>query len=459
MKNPILVPELKELLKKKRYAILSSFMDEGHAKEIAEYITMLKPDEIWKLLELVDLHRRVEIFPYLDMDVQVEMASGSTKKNVTELLKLMSHDDRADLFTHLDKDIAGKLLLLLPVSERADIIKLTSYREETAGSIMTTDYATLNENDTVENSIKKIRKDAPSKETIYYMYVTDNDHRLIGFVSLTKIIIARPKQKVGELMKRDIIYAHTEDDREYAARLIDEYDLLALPVVDSAERLVGIITYDDAIDTLRKEQTEDLERLMAISGEVADKPYLEISPFTHFKKRVFWVVTLGLFGLVTGLIIEYFQKTLETLIILAFYMPLLNAAGGNTGSQSATVILRSLTLKEVTPGDIFRVIKKELFISSLLSLCLAAVTFGRVILFSHAEALPANFTLVSIALVIAISLGLQVIWATIFGAIIPIFATRLKVDPAVVSSPLLATLVDMGGIVIYFSVARVILGI
>ncbi len=459
MKNPILVPELRELLKRKRYAVLQSFLMEGHAREIAEYLTMLDPAEIWKILSLVDKSRMVEIFSYLDMDVQVEMASGSTRRSVTQVLMEMSPDDRADLFQHLDPEIAGRLLVLLPVSERADIIKLTSYSEETAGAIMTTDFITLNEKDTVEKAIRKIRREAPSKETVYYVYVTDDARRLIGFVSLRRIILSKPAQKIGEIMKRDVIYARVGDDQESVARLIDEYDLIALPVVDAGERLTGIITYDDAIDIIREEQTEDLEKLMAISGGVEDKTYLDLPAYVHFRKRVFWVVILGIFGLVTGLIIEYFQKTLETLIILAFYMPLLNAAGGNTGSQSATVVMRSLTLKELTPRDIMKVARKELIVSSLLSLCLAAVTFGRVILLSHKEAIPADFTLATIAVVIAVSLGLQVIWATVFGALIPIIATRAKIDPAVVSSPLLATLVDMGGIVIYFSVAKIILGI
>jgi magnesium transporter len=300
MKNPILVPELRELLKRKRFSILQSFMEEGHAREIAEYVTMLSPDEIWKLLNLVDKHRMVDIFSYLDMDVQVEMASGSTKKNITQLLKEMSHDDRADLFQHLDRDIADRLLVLLPVVERADIIKLTSYREETAGAIMTTDFITLNENDTVEKSIRKIRREAPSKETIYYVYVIDNDRRLIGFISLRKIILSQPKQKIGDIMKREVIYAHVSDDQESAARLIDEYDLIALPIVDAGERLAGIITYDDAIDIIREEQTEDMEKLMAISGGVEDRSYLDLPAHVHFKKRVFWVVILGMFGLVTG---------------------------------------------------------------------------------------------------------------------------------------------------------------
>ena len=271
MKNPILVPELRELLRKKRFAVLKEFIDEHHEREIAEYLGLLRPDEILRILNLTGLYKRAEIFSYLDMDVQVELVSGESKKNVAELLMQMSPDDRADLFQHLEKSVADKLLLLLPLNERLDVIRLTSYLEETAGAIMTTDYATLLETDRVEQAIKKLRREAPSKETIYYSYVTDDGGRLIGFVSLRNLILARPRRRVESVMKRDIIFARVDDDREKAAGLIAEYDLIALPIVDHSERLVGIITHDDAMDIMRDEQTEDMERLMAISGGVDRK--------------------------------------------------------------------------------------------------------------------------------------------------------------------------------------------
>ncbi len=459
MKNPILVPEIRDLLIRKKFKVLQSFVEERHEKEIAEYIQLLRPDEIWAVLNLVDIHRRIEIFGYLDMDVQVELVSGNWRKQISELLAEMPHDDRADLFQHLEKDMADRLMVYLPISERADVIRLTSYQEETAGAIMTTDYATLNENDTSEVAIRKVRRMAPSKETIYYIYVTDDSDKLIGFVSLEKLILARPKQKVKNIMKKEVIIAFIDDDQEYAARLLADYDLLALPVVDRNLKLAGIITYDDAIDILKEEQTEDMEKLMAISGGVEDKTYLQVPAHVHFRKRVFWVVTLGVFGLLTGLIVEVFQKTLETLIILTFYIPLLNAAGGNTGSQSATVVLRALTLKELDFRDIIRVVKKEFVISFFLSICLGGITFFRVYYLTGGTHIPEQFTLMNVSMVIAISLGLQVLWSTIFGAIVPLIATRVKIDPAIVSSPLLTTFVDMGGIIIYFTVARIILGI
>ncbi len=458
MKNPVLVPELRELLKRKKYDILKTFMSENHPKEIAEYISMMNPNDIWKILGLVDIYDRVDIFKYFDMDVQVKLVSGSLRRHITELLEELSPDSRAELFLHLEKDMADRLLLHLPVNERADILKLTSYHEQTAGSIMTTDHATLNGSDTVRQAIVKVRREAPSRETVYYIYVVDDDETLIGFISLEKLILAKPGQRIRDVMKTEIIYASTDDDQEYAAKLIEEYDLLALPVVDSKKRLMGIITYDDAIDIIREEQTEDMERFMAISGDVADKPYLDVPAFVHFKKRAFWVIILAFLGLLTGLIVQSFQDVLQTLLVLTFYMPMLNATGGNTGSQAATVVLRSLTLNEITTADIWKVIKKEFRISAMLSVCLGIMVFIRVVFFSSSE-VPPDISIFSVALVIGISLALQVIWSTTLGAAVPIAAKRLKVDPAIVSSPLLSTFVDMGGIIIYFSVARLILGI
>lgn len=459
MKNPLIVPEIRELLKKRKFSVLASFMNEIHEMEAAEFLALLKPSEIWKVLNVVEQHRRAEIFSYMDMDVQVAMISTGQRKNVLELLLPMSNDDRADLFLHLDPQVSSKLMTYLPQNERADILQLTSYEEGTIGAIMTSDYVELNADDTVEKSIKKIRKLAPGKETIYYTYICDQNGVLSGFISLRKLILAPPRKKVRDIMKTDVIYAYVNGDQEEAANMIVKYDLLALPVVDSQQRLLGIVTYDDAIDILREEQTEDMERLMGISGPVEEKPYLDISILTHFKKRVVWVIILGVCGILTGLIIQGFQKTLETLIILTFYMPLLNAAGGNTGSQSATVVLRSLALNQLTPADTWKVVRKEFVIAFFLSICLGLMTFGRVLLFSGPGIIPVEFTLESVAFVIGLALAIQVVWSTVFGAIIPMIATRINVDPAVFSSPALTTLVDMGGIVIYFSCARIILGI
>lgn len=460
MKNPILAPELRDLLKRKRYSVIKSFLEDQHPRENAEYLGFLEPEEIWKILEQLDKYTASEIFGYLDIDVQVAMASGKFKKHLKTLVQEMSHDDRAYLFQHLDKEIVDRLLLLLPSKDRADVIKLTSYREDTCGAIMTTDYATLLESDTAGSAVRKIRRDAPGKETVYYIYVTDERGVLIGIVSLRKLILAKPRELVRSLMKGDFIFATVDDDQEKAARLVEEYDLLALPVVDQSNRLAGIITYDDAIDIIREEQTEDMEKLMAISGRVEDKPYLEVSAAVHFKKRITWIIVLAFFELLSGFIIQGFRQTLQNLIILAYYMPLLNSTGGNTGSQSATMVLRSMALGELKPGDVFRVLKKELLVSVAIAACIAVIVALRVFLLSHGSSdIPAALSIYRIAFMISFAIAIQVVWSTMLGALIPIVATRFRIDPAVISSPAIATLVDVGGIAIYFTTAKLVLGI
>jgi magnesium transporter len=460
MKNPILVPEFRDLIKRKKFKIIKSFLDDQHPKEIAEYLGFLEPDEIWKILNLVDEYIGAEIFVYLDIDVQVRMMSGAFRNNIRKLLQQMSHDDRADLFQHIDREIVNRLLLLLPPKDRADIINLTSYRKETCGAMMTTDFATLLEDDSVEVAIKKIRKDAPGKETIYYIYVTDGAGMLVGFVSLRKLILSRPKQKVRNIMKRDVIYAHVDDDQENAANMIEDYDLIALPIVDEEGKIAGIITYDDAIDIIREEQTEDMEKLMAISGGPEQESYLNVSSYTHFKKRVSWVIILAMMQFVSGFIIQGFTETLQNFIILAYYMPLLNSTGGNTGSQSATMVIRALALNELTFRDMFKVVKKELVVSLMISASVGLMVFLRVFVFTSGGGdIPAGLTVARVAYMLAAALSIQVIWATILGALVPLVATRFRIDPAVVSSPAIATLVDIGGIAIYFTTAKIILGI
>jgi len=460
VKNPILAPELKDLLKRKRYRVIKSFLEDQHPRENAEYLGYLEPEEIWKILGQVDKYTASEIFGYLDIDVQVAMASGKFKKNLKTLVQEMSHDDRAYLFQHLDKELVDRLLLLLPSKDRADVIKLTSYREDTCGAIMTTDYATLLETDTAGTAVRKIRRDAPGKETVYYIYVTDERGVLIGIVSLRKLILAKPKELVRNLMKGDVIFALVDDDQEKAARLIDEYDLLALPVVDQNNRLAGIITYDDAIDIIREEQTEDMEKLMAITGGAEDETYLEVPVWVHFRKRVGWVVVLAALQFISGMIIEGFRDTLQYLIILAYYMPLMNSAGGNTGSQSATMVIRAIALGQLTSHDIINVIKKEFIVSLMIGVSVGLLVFGRVMLAPTGHAgIPPEIWIGKIALMISMALAVQVIWATVLGALIPVVANKVKIDPAVVSSPAIATFVDIGGIAIYFTTAKLVLGI
>jgi magnesium transporter len=344
-------------------------------------------------------------------------------------------------------------------AEREDIRKLASYPEGTAGAAMTSDYASLSPELTVREAIEKLRLEAPDRETIYYAYVLDSQRRLAGFVSLKDLILARPNQKVADVMHEDVIFARVDEDQEEVARTIEKYDLLAVPVVNGGGALVGIVTHDDAFDILREEQTEDLERFMGLTGEVREEDYLSIPSVVHFRRRALWVVALAFLSFVSGYIFQSFADTLGTMLLLAFFMPMLVATGGNTGSQSATVVIRALALQQIRASDIARVLWKELRISIMLSSVLVVVALLRIFLLSSDHESEPGLSLVLVATVVGLALGLQVISSTLIGAILPLIASRIKLDPAVVASPALTTMVDITGLLIYFGTAKLLLGI
>jgi magnesium transporter len=454
-----LYPEIKELIKSEDWNTFREICDELHPAEIAELISIVEPEEVWIFLESLDLSKRTEIFIHLDLDLQTEIAEIIDRKKLVELLTEMPADDRVDLFKKFPVEKQELILPALAQAEREDIRKLASYPERSAGSIMTSEYVSIPENLTVSEAINKIRLEAPQKETIYYSYIVNDKRQLLGFISLADLILANPTSLVRDIMHENIIYAQADEDQESAARKIQMYDLIALPVVGENNVLVGIITHDDALDVITQEHTEDMEKLMAIAGSHESGVYLKTSSFKHFKNRAAWIVSLAALGLVSGMIIHSFEATLTNLMILALYMPMVADTGGNTGSQSATVVVRALALREISFSDIFKVLWKELKVSILLSAILGLLSFLKVLFLSSGSEIPAGYNLSNIALVIALALSLQVITSTLIGALLPLVASKLKLDPAVVASPALTTIVDITGLLIYFSTAKLLLGI
>ncbi|HOA04550.1 MAG TPA: magnesium transporter [Candidatus Fermentibacter daniensis] len=458
-KDLLLVPDLREMLAADDSEALRSFCESGHPAVIAEFISDMSGQEAWTVLLHAVPALRSEIFSHLDEDLQVEIIGSLRREEVARLLAEMSPDDRADLFKQLPEDLRESVLPALAQAEREDIRRLSSYSEGTAGAVMTSDYASLAPHLTAFQAIERLREVAPDKETIYYAYVVDDRRKLLGFVSLKDLIIARREARVSDIMHGEVIFSRVEDDQEDAARKIQKYDLIALPVLDGDDALVGIITYDDAIDVITQEHTEDMEKFMAIAGSHEAGVYLKTSAWVHFKNRAYWIVGLAALGLVSGVIIHRFEATLMKLLILALYMPMLADTGGNTGSQSATVVVRALALGEITPRDVARVLFKEFKISVLLAVILGVISWGKVMFLSQGAEIPAGFSLARIGGAIAIALGLQVVTATLIGALLPLGAARMKWDPAVVASPALTTIVDITGLLIYFTTARLLLGV
>jgi magnesium transporter len=461
MRDQTVLDRLLEAVRQRDSKAIASVVAQLHPADIAEALEELSPPEVWYVLRSVGAPVRGEIFSHLDPHQQLEVAEHLKREELALLVADMPPDDRVDLLKRLPEETIERLLPAIAQAEREDIRRLFTYQEGTAGAVMTSEYATISPEMKVGEAIEKLRKEAPDKETIYYVYVVDDQRRLKGLVSLKDLIIANPNSRIKDIMHEDIIYAKVSDDQEDAAKKIQKYDLIALPVVNEDNALVGIITHDDALDIITQEHTEDMEKFMAIAGRHEVGLYLKTPIWRHFLNRVYWIVGLAALGIISGLIIHSFETVLMQLMILALYMPMVADTGGNTGSQSATVIVRALALGEVTPGDFLKVLAKELGISMCLAVTLGLLSWAKVMwLSSGSEAASAGgFTLQKIAIVIATALGFQVITATLIGAILPLVAARFRADPAVVASPALTTIVDITGLLIYFTTAKTLLGI
>lgn len=430
----------------------------SHPADIAAFLSKLKnAEQVWSELAVCEPTLRAEIFSHLNVDLQVELSEFLSRDDLTDLLRQMSPDDRVDFFQQLPAQRRETVLGAMARAEREDIRKLASYDEGTTGAAMTSDYVSLPPGITAREAIAKLRLEAPNKETIYYSYIVDGLHRLVGFVSLKDLILANPETQIADIMHREVVCANVTDDQEDASRLIRKYDLIALPVVNGNRVLVGILTHDDAIDIIVQEQTEDIEKLMGIQGPHEPGMYLRTSAWEHFRKRVVWIVILAALGFISGFIVQSFEGLLMQFAILATFMPMLADTGGNTGSQSATLVVRALALREIRPSDVLRVLLKEVQVALPLGIVLSVMAFFRVILFTEGSTFPPETSIFFVGAAIAIALGLQVTSATLIGALLPLIVAYFRKDPAVVASPALTTIVDITGLLIFFTTVKLML--
>lgn len=409
--------------------------------------------EIVRFLNLLDNEDKGRIFSYLPIEKQYELSKILDKWTFSKIFTHMYSDLRADLYQEMTPEEQIDLLPYLDKKTREDVIVLSSYPPETAGGIMSTDFATIMINMTCKEALAKIRQDAPSQKMIYYIYVVNDNMEMLGIITIKDLILSDPKDIVREKFNDNFVYANVSDDRETVAKEIEKHDLVAIPVLNSLKQLVGIITHEDAIDIIRAEHTEDMEKFMGIVPSEEEYNYLSTSTFDHFKMRVVWLVSLAAVGLISGVIIHHYQKVLEQLIILALYMPMMTATGGNTGSQAATLVIRAMALDQVSEKEWFKVMFKELKISFLLALCVGFLIFIKVAFLSSQSLLPASFTLHFVGFIIALAIGLQVISSALVGAGLPLLVRKLGGDPAVAASPAITTVVDITGLLIYFAIA------
>lgn len=450
---------LQDLSEQGKTAELVEMFEELPTMDVAEFMEEKSPEEIISYLKKLDIEDQGRIFSDFSLELQIKLFHLLDRRTFAHIFGQMFSDIRADLYQELTKEEQIELLPYLDKKVREDVIILSAYPPETAGGIMNTDFATIFADMTAAESLAKIRKDAPSKDMIYYIYVVDHSMVMKGLVTLKDLVMSEPKTKVTEMLNEFFVYAEVNEDRESVAQKIEKYDLVAMPVLNSLHQLVGIVSHEEAIDIIRKEETEDLEKFMGIMPSEDDEDYMSTSPFQHFKKRVVWLVSLAAIGIISGMIINEYQSILESFIILAMYMPMMAATGGNTGSQAATVVIRALSLGEIEDNDWSKIVMKEVKISFMLSVCVALLTYLKIAFLSFHAFLPAGFTMEHIGGVISLAIAIQVMTSAVIGAGLPLIVRRMGGDPAVVASPAITTIVDITGLFIYFTVASMILGI
>lgn len=453
MRNPLLVPDLRELIQAGETDVVRDFLADHHPARIAELVEDLDPSEGDAILAGLEPRVSAEVMTYLDPDSQERIVQAMQPADAATLMQFMSHDDRADLVKRLDDDVVDQILRRLAHAEREDIRRLAAYEPGTAGGAMTTDYVALPPDITVREALERLRREAPDRETIYYMYVVDENRRLLGFVSLKNLLLARPRALLEDIMKEDLILGRVDEDQESVARKIEEYDLIAIPVVDPENRLVGIVTHDDAVDILRQEETKNMLRFggVAAEAEASEDTYWDGQITQSVKRRIGWLLLLFFGGAITSTVVRMFHWVDGRFPEIEFgaFIPLLIGTGGNAGSQTVGTIIRGLSLGEIQPSDMLRVVLREVSTGLLLGTLLGALGFLFTMIFLGQTA--------TFALVISLAILGICVWANAVGSMVPLLAQRLGIDPAVVSAPLISTLVDATGLVIFYTVAIVVL--
>ncbi|MCS6984030.1 MAG: magnesium transporter [Leptospiraceae bacterium] len=448
---------IQNLVETEEWEALATLLRKLQSVEIAEILQSLQPEHRLQVFGELDVKTQGAVAEHFSTEMLYEIYQAMDKKRFAQILSHASSDVRADFYRSLSREEQLELLPFFSRKIRDDIVHLSTYEPESAGGIMITDFATIEEDMRVSDALKKIKEDNPSNKMIYYVYVVDEDMKMIGFVTIKDLILADPKDKIADLVKREFVYANVDEDRESVARKIEKYNLLAIPVLNHRGQIAGIITHDDAMDVIRAEHTEDLEKFMGIVPADKEFDYLNTPSWRHFLKRVVWVTSLAAIGIISGLIIHRFERALEKLIILAIYMPMVADTGGNTGSQAATVVVRALALGQISVKQWMKVIYKEAKIAFLLALVLGVLSFAKVVFLSWEAEVPQEYSLYNIATAIALALSLQVISATIIGASLPLIVKKLGGDPAVAASPAITTIVDITGMLIYFGTAVLLL--
>ncbi|MBU5626006.1 magnesium transporter [Oscillibacter sp. MSJ-2] len=451
-----LLKKIEELMERKRYAQLREMLLPMEAADIALLMEELPEETMPLLFRLLPKELAAEVFVELDSDEQELLISGFSNTELKEVLDELYLDDTVDIVEEMPANVVKRILKHSDPDVRKSINEILKYPEDSAGSIMTTEFVDLKRDMTVEDAFKRIRRTGPDKETINVSYVIDAGRHLIGLVSIRTLLLAEEDDVIEDIMQTSFVSVSTLDDQELAARSLSRYGFLALPVVDTENRLVGIVTVDDAMDVLQEEVTEDIEKMAAITP--SDKPYLKTGILETFKARIPWLLLLMISATFTGQIISSFENALEAFAVLTAYIPMLMDTGGNCGSQASVTVIRGISLSEIEFSDLLRVIWKEIRVSVLCGVVLAVANFVKLILvdrllFQNPAVTPL------VAAVICLTLVCTVLCAKLVGCTLPMLAKKLGFDPAVMASPFITTIVDAISLLIYFQFAHMLLHI
>jgi magnesium transporter len=443
----LLLPDIREILRGGDAAELRGALSHLHPADLADLMTAAEDVDRVRVFESLEAPDRVQTFEHLEEEEQLHLLDLLGRERMVAVLDAMSSDDRADFIKALPEGTIDALLPLLAQAERNDVRKLVSYPEETAGALMTTEYAALPAEMTVGEALDRLRKVAPERETIYYVYVVGReDRKLLGVVTLVELVRAVPGRRLEQIMNRDLITIPVSADQEEVARAFEHYDFLAMPVVDSEGRLLGIVTHDDILDVVEEESTEDAHRMGAV--EPLEDPYLKVGFWSLARKRGLWLSVLFLGEMFTGTALERYEGVFAHAMGLVLFIPLILSSGGNSGSQSASLITRSLALGEVRFRDLFRVFRRELSMGLVLGGFLGIVGLVRAWFWQGDASLS---MVVGLALVGVVTIG------TLLGSLLPLLFQRVGLDPAVTSTPFVASVVDIMGVILYFEIARWVL--
>ena len=439
--------QLMELVQTKQFRKLRSILMEMNEVDVAEFLDELGPEETILVFRLLPKEQAAEVFAELeDSDDQERLINALNDKELREVLDELYLDDTVDVIEDMPANVVSRILRNSDPASRSQINQLLNYPKDSAGSIMTTEYVFLHPDATVEESFARIRKEGMDKETIYTCYVTQN-RVLLGVVTVRRLLLSAYETRIRDIMETNVLSVNTHDDKEDVAQMLNKYDLSAIPVVDGDNRLVGIVTFDDAMDVIEEETTEDFEKMAAILP--SDKPYLKTGVFETWRSRIPWLMLLMLSATFTGIIITKFESALAACVVLTSFIPMLSGTGGNSGSQSSVAVIRALSLDEIDFSDLIAVVWKESRVAVLCGVCLACANFVKMMvvdrwLMNNPAVTP------MVALVVCLTLVFTVLCAKVVGCTLPMAAEKIGIDPAVMASPFITTIVDALSLLIYF---------